>query len=155
MDASLQQFILDLVNEANDMTIATVRADGYPQATTVSYASEGMMIYFAIGASSQKAENIRRSAKVSLTINSPYKSWGDIKGLSMGALASILTDSAQIAHAQKLLHAKFPAFAQLSPEAVAQILMVRVEPQVISVLDYSKGFGHTQLVTPGAEIARG
>jgi hypothetical protein len=28
-----------------------------------------------------------------------------------------------------------------------QITIVRLVPQVVSVLDYSKGFGHTDLVT--------
>jgi hypothetical protein len=30
----------------------------------------------------------------------------------------------------------------------ADISFVRITPQIISVLDYSKGFGHTELVTP-------
>jgi hypothetical protein len=34
-----------------------------------------------------------------------------------------------------------------------EILVFRLEPKVISVLDYSKGFGHSDLVTiaPGGE----
>jgi hypothetical protein len=36
MDRALEQEIVSILDEANDMTIATVRQDGYPQATTVS-----------------------------------------------------------------------------------------------------------------------
>jgi len=32
--------------------------------------------------------------------------------------------------------------------AAEELRIYRVEPVVISVLDYSKGFGHTDLVTP-------
>jgi len=39
MKLELEATILDLMSSQNDMTIATVRPDGYPQATTVSYAS--------------------------------------------------------------------------------------------------------------------
>src|SRR3974390_1095064 len=69
MDLALEQEIVSILNEANDLTIATVREDGYPQATTVSYVNDGLTIYFGCAAQSQKAKNIGHSAKVSLTVN--------------------------------------------------------------------------------------
>jgi hypothetical protein len=36
MDPALEREIVSILNESNDLTIATVREDGYPQATTVS-----------------------------------------------------------------------------------------------------------------------
>ena len=92
MDPTLEQEIVSILNEANDLTIATVREDGYPQATTVSYVNEGLTIYFGCTALSQKAKNIGHSAKVSLTVNLPYASWDEIRGLSVGAKAARLTD---------------------------------------------------------------
>jgi hypothetical protein len=29
----------------------------------------------------------------------------------------------------------------------AEVAFVRIRPQMVSVIDYSKGFGHTELVT--------
>ncbi|MGA8902964.1 MAG: pyridoxamine 5'-phosphate oxidase family protein [Bradyrhizobium sp.] len=40
------------------MTIATLRPDGWPQATTVGYVSEGLDLYFLCGPNSQKAHNL-------------------------------------------------------------------------------------------------
>jgi hypothetical protein len=85
MDPALKQEIVSILNEANDLTIATVREDGYPQATTVSYVNAGLTIYFGCAAESQKAKNIARSDKVSLTVNLPYASRDEIRGLSIGA----------------------------------------------------------------------
>lgn len=34
-----------------------------------------------------------------------------------------------------------------------EVRLFRVDPVVISVLDYSKGFGHTELVTVGESAA--
>ncbi len=51
-----------------------------------------MTIYFGTAADSQKARNIDRSNKVSLTINLPYEDWSEIVGLSMGGNASQVTD---------------------------------------------------------------
>jgi general stress protein 26 len=92
MDPALEQEIISILDDANDMTIATVREDGYPQATTVSYVNDGLAIYFGCAAESQKAKNIARSAKVSLTVNLPYASWNEIRGLSIGGKAEAVTD---------------------------------------------------------------
>src|SRR5215471_12176377 len=46
MDSGLRQEILSILKAAGEMTIATVRPDGYPQATTVNYVSDGLVIYF-------------------------------------------------------------------------------------------------------------
>jgi hypothetical protein len=37
---------------------------------------------------------------------------------------------------------------KISKEDLAATAFVKVTPKVISVLDYSKGFGHTDLVRP-------
>jgi nitroimidazol reductase NimA-like FMN-containing flavoprotein (pyridoxamine 5'-phosphate oxidase superfamily) len=47
MGPGLKQEILSILDDANDTTIATVREDGYPQATTVSYVNDGLNIYLA------------------------------------------------------------------------------------------------------------
>ena len=57
MDDALREEILSVLKGASDMTIATIRPDGYPQATTVSYVSDGLTIYFGCAAESQKAEH--------------------------------------------------------------------------------------------------
>jgi nitroimidazol reductase NimA-like FMN-containing flavoprotein (pyridoxamine 5'-phosphate oxidase superfamily) len=80
MDPALTEEITSILDDANDMTIATVREDGYPQATTVSYVNDGLKIYFGCAADSQKAKNLARNGKVSLTVNLPYSSWNDIRG---------------------------------------------------------------------------
>jgi general stress protein 26 len=147
MDANVRQFILDIIEQERDLTLATVREDGYPQATTVSYASDGLVIYVGIGKDSQKARNIRRSGKVSLTIDTPYSDWSEIRGLSMAAHAELLADAREIMHAAQCLVKKFPeAAAWGDPTTSADVAFLKITPEVISVLDYSKGFGHTQTV---------
>ncbi len=91
MDEAIGKKILALLDQHRIMTVATLRPDGWPQATTVGYVNEGLTLYFLCGLDSQKAKNLARDNRISLTI--------------------------------------------------------RVTPTVISVLDYSKGFGHTDLVT--------
>lgn len=96
MDAAMHSRIVGLMKRHNVMTIATVRKDGYPQATTVTYVNDGLNIYFGCERTAQKVKNIRRCAKVSLTIDRDYRNWNQIKGLSMAADAEVLTDRDEI-----------------------------------------------------------
>ena len=41
------------------MTLATIRPDGFLQATMVYYANDGLVLYFATDLTSQKASNIQ------------------------------------------------------------------------------------------------
>ena len=140
--------ILEILDGAADMTIATMREDGNPQATTVSFAHDGLAILFGCGADSQKARNIRRSEKVSLTVNLPYEEWNQIRGLSLAGRARILEDEAEIDRVYQAMVAKFPQVADLAemPEE-EEMSAVRIDPVVISLLDYRKGFGHTEEIT--------
>jgi general stress protein 26 len=148
MDAKTKRFILDIVGSRNDLTLATLRPDGFPQANTVSYAADGLTLYFGTGRDSQKVRNIQYCRKVSLTIDVPYADWNEIRGLSMAALAEVLADdSGESVRAMNALTTKFPAVWDMPPPAEpGSIVFVKIVPKVISVLDYRKGFGHTELV---------
>ena len=147
MDTNTRKFILDIINTRNDLTLATLRPDGFPQANTISYASEGLVLYFGTGRDSQKVRNLQYSKNVSLTIDVPYADWNDIRGLSMGATAQVLPDdTAESRHAMDVLTRKYPTVWDLPQADLSSIAFVKVVPKVISVLDYRKRFGHTELV---------
>lgn len=143
-----RKFILKQLKQHDNMSLATVRADGYPQATTVGYANDGLELYFCCDRASQKVRNLKRSPKVSLTIDHDTRNWARLKGLSMGAKARVLAKPGEVTRAFELLARKFPAMRKVPKQDLAGTAFVKVTPKVISVLDYSKGFGHTDLVRP-------
>jgi nitroimidazol reductase NimA-like FMN-containing flavoprotein (pyridoxamine 5'-phosphate oxidase superfamily) len=148
METANQEFVLHVLDTAQDMTLATIRPDGYPQATTVSFAHDNMVLYAGIGRKSQKADNIRGNGKVSLTINLPYHDWREIRGLSMSAIAELLEDPLDAARAASCLERRFPAVAEwVGPDMGHEVVFLRIRPQIVSVIDYSRGFGHTELVS--------
>ncbi len=148
MDQATREFVQHIIEHARDLTLATIRPDGYPQATTVSYANDGLTIYIGVGKDSQKANNIRHCNKVSLTINEDYDDWKQIKGVSMGAHAEILTDAREIRRATELMLTRYPQMEEwVQTDNPTDLVLLKVTPQVISVLNYEKGFGHTELVT--------
>ncbi|NND90093.1 MAG: pyridoxamine 5'-phosphate oxidase family protein [Granulosicoccus sp.] len=136
--------VIELIEKEADMTIATVRPDGYPQATTVSYVNDGLTLYFGTSSSSQKAMNLAGSSKVSLTINRPYRFWKDITGVSMGGDASRVTDAEEFRQVGQLLYEKYPQIPNFADSESEEVALFRIEPRFISFLDYRKGFGHTE-----------
>jgi nitroimidazol reductase NimA-like FMN-containing flavoprotein (pyridoxamine 5'-phosphate oxidase superfamily) len=150
MDDALRKKILALLDEHRIMTIATLRPDGWPQATTVGYVNEGMTLWFLCGLESQKARNLALDDRVSITIDHDTPDIMAITGLSMAARARRVTDHAQAEKVIRMLPLKYPdappstaSMKMPQPEEVALFL---VKPEVISVLDYTKGFAHTDLV---------
>jgi nitroimidazol reductase NimA-like FMN-containing flavoprotein (pyridoxamine 5'-phosphate oxidase superfamily) len=151
MDQLLRQKILALLDEHRIMTIATLRPDGWPQATTVGYVNEGTTIWFLCGLESQKAKNLARDSRVSVTIDHDTPDIMAITGLSMAARAHRVTDRAEAEKVLRMLPLKYPdappSIANMRMPAPDDVALFRVEPEVISVLDYTKGFAHTDLVT--------
>lgn len=149
LNHSARQFALDILNSVNDMSLATVRPDGYPQATTVSYANDGLTLYIGVGLDGQKAHNIQRNNKVSLTVTPAYQDWNHIKGLSVGGVAEIVQDPEEMRHASECMLKRFPQLKTLTAGTASLpwtgAVFVKISPQVVSVLDYEKGFGHTEL----------
>ena len=87
MDDEIRRKILALLDQHRIMTVATLRPDGWPQATTVGYVNEGLTLYFLCGLDSQKARNLARDDRLSLTIDHDTADLMAISGLSMAARA--------------------------------------------------------------------
>ncbi|MBS0297147.1 MAG: pyridoxamine 5'-phosphate oxidase family protein [Proteobacteria bacterium] len=153
MDAALKARIVSVIEAGQDLTLATLRPDGAPQATTVSYASDGLDIYFGCGAQSQKARNLAHDSRVSLTITLPYRVWDEIRGISAFARARRLETPDELARAGALFLKKFPGeLEQHLNSGVGEMIMFRLTLEIVSLLDYARGFGHTELAR-GEELA--
>lgn len=150
MDIAIRQKILALLDQHRIMTVATLRPDGWPQATTVGYVNKDLTLYFLCGLDSQKAKNLALDDRLSLTIDHDTPELMAITGLSMAARASVVNDRAEAEEVLRLMPLKYPqAQAQPLPFTMPtpdEVRIFRVTPSVISVLDYTKGFGHTDLV---------
>ena len=146
MTPELHGLILRLLNENRIMTLATNRPDGWPQATVVGYANDGFIIYCFVARLSQKFGNISRDPRVSATIASDVPQPLEIRGLSLGGKAVPVTQESEFNRASGIFMKRYPEYAAWPKPSPAIAAMLRITPTVISVLDYSKGFGHSDLV---------
>ena len=156
----LKKLILQLLDEHRVMTIATNRPDGWPQATMAGYVNDGYLLYCFVARNSQKYANIQRDPRISIAIGSDTPTPFALKGLSLAGRATEVTDQSEFDYIGKLRLKRFPEYAsplqalysdpldRIAPEpSPVRIALLRIAPEIISVLDYSKGFGHSDLVT--------
>jgi nitroimidazol reductase NimA-like FMN-containing flavoprotein (pyridoxamine 5'-phosphate oxidase superfamily) len=113
----------------------------------VGYVNDDLTLYFLCSPQSQKAENLARDSRISLTIDHDTSDPMAILGISMAAQAQAVTDPTEIAKALTMLPRKYPGYAAFPMPKPEETVVFRVVPKVISVLDYRKGFGHAELVT--------
>lgn len=146
MDPETRKIMCAILDDAPDLAVATIRPDGFPQATTVSFVHDDGVIYFGCDPDSQKAKNIAADDRVSLTVTPPYEKWEKIRGLSVGARAKPVVSDDERFHVRGLMLKRFPQVADyVKSGAAEEIALFRIDPVVVSILDYARGFGHTEL----------
>ena len=143
----MEQKAVEILNDHRLMGIATLRPDGWPQATMVGYANEGLLLYFIVSRASQKFANIERDSRVSIVIGRDFAEPAEIKALSIAANASEVRDPSQRERAIDLIFERHPALAKLGRPDPKHSAVMRAYCSIVTILDYSKGFGHADLLT--------
>lgn len=157
LNKKLRQRILEIYAGNSEGTIATLRPDGWPQANVVDFWYVGLTLYFGTFALSQKAKNIERDPRISLTITPPFKDFGVMAGISMAGRAEKVTDKREIGDTYHLFLERLPhmvEFAHYEGETAYPgpgMAVYRIRPEIVSMLDYSKGYGHVDLLKIGEE----
>lgn len=146
----LKPTILDILAENRFMVVATVRPDGWPQATVVGYAQDDLKLYFAVSRESQKLANIAREPRVSIALGHEGGEW--IRGLSMAAFAIEVRDLHEIDRVNQLIRERHPDVSTFAPRS-ANAALLRATPVLISVIDLSTGPGQPTLVKVGRDLS--
>ncbi len=111
-DEEIKNKILTILDQHRVLTIATLRPDGWPQAMT---------IYFVCDPASQKATNLARDDRVSLTVDHDRPDVTEITGLSMAARAQAVVNLAEVSKALHMLRLKYPLLPVPMPEDVRDL----------------------------------
>jgi hypothetical protein len=142
---------LSVLNQHSTMALATARPDGWPQATTVCYVNDGLAVYFLISRTSQKFANISRDGRVSIAIGDGARLPSQIKGLSMAAEAFEVRDEPYRSEVLAKLSARHPDYFDAAAFDMSGSALMRALPRIISVVDFSRGLGHSEALSVGAE----
>jgi general stress protein 26 len=136
------------------MSLATLRPDGWPQATTVAYVSDGLTLFAFVSRLSQKFHNITKDRRVSAAIAGDFRKPEEIRGLSLAGRAFAVEDRVVFDRVWEIFQQRFPEYAAWEKPDSPLTVLLRIEPEVISLVDYSKAFGHSELFTLAQGQAR-
>ena len=143
----MNQAASDILDAQRVMTIATVRPDGWPQATIVGYANEELVLYFLIYRTSQKFANIAHDNRIAITVGNEPAQLGDVKAVYAACNAFEVTDLTERSRAWNLLARRHPQLTDLAPPGTDDVATMVAECKHVSVLDYTKALGHTEEFT--------
>lgn len=135
--------ILAILAEHRVMSLATLRPDGWPQATMVGYVADDLTLYFSVARSSQKWTNIERDPRVSIAIG--HDTHDRIRGLSMAGRVLEVTDLEEVRRLNALIATRYPEQRVFAPREAAAVVL-RVTPKIISVIDLPKATGAPELM---------
>ncbi|HJU76339.1 MAG TPA: pyridoxamine 5'-phosphate oxidase family protein, partial [Sphingomicrobium sp.] len=134
-EPSIEQAIA-ILDAHRTMTIATVRPDGWPQATIVGYVNKGLSLYFLVYRESQKFLNISKDKRVAITVGHEPVQLRDVRAVFAGCTVSEVTDLAQRSSAWMLLAERHPQLTDLAPPGTEDVATMVAECKYVSVLDY-------------------
>jgi nitroimidazol reductase NimA-like FMN-containing flavoprotein (pyridoxamine 5'-phosphate oxidase superfamily) len=150
----MEQAALDILDAQRTMTIATVRPDGWPQATIVGYANEGLLLYFLIYRTGQKFANIAGDNRVAITVDNEPAQLRDVRAVYAACNAFEVTDLTERSHAWDLLARRHPQLTELAPPGTDEVATMIAECRHVSVLDYTSELGHTEEFTVERPLRR-
>ena len=142
---------IEILDDHRMMAISTVRPDGWPQTTMVGYANQGWTVYFLVFRDSQKFANIGHDSRVAIAVSGEASFLGELKAVYAGAHASEVTDPKERATAWMLLLERHPNLGDFGLPDNEETALMRATCKYVSVLDYSKGIGHSEALTVGEE----
>ncbi len=134
----LKNRVLQILSENRIMAVATLRADGWPQATMVGYIYDGLVLYFAISRGGQKLANMARDPRVSIAIGHHEPGEAGPRGLSLAATVSEVTDAVAVRRLNDLIQERYPEQVVFNPQG-ASIAVMKALPVVFSLIDPASG----------------
>ena len=126
------------------MSVATLRADGWPQTTLVGFVHDDLTLYFAVARTSQKLANIALDPRVSIALGRQEPN--RLRGLSMAAKAAEVAELREIGHLNTLMQSRYREQNIFSPRETSAAV-IRATPIIVSVIDLPRGPGEPYLVT--------
>jgi len=143
--ARLKALVLEILDDNRTLTLATVRPDGWPQATVVGFVHDDLNLYFVVSRQSQKLANLRRDPRASLAVGHPSEESRAVRGLSMAARIEEVDDPEEIERLNEMVVARYPAALVFAPRT-ASAAVLRAQPQLISLVDDAEGLSQPVLL---------
>ena len=145
-DIDLERRILDFLRDRPVANLATVEGQR-PNVSAVEFVNDGLALFFVSIPGTQKVANIRENPAVALTVNGPSHSRREVVGVQYYGRARPVVDPESVERIKTLFFDKY-LFRDAAHWFGTRILFYEVTPERVDLVDYSRGFGHKEILTP-------
>jgi len=145
MAQDLREAIVAYLDNHRHCALATVTPEGRAHVSTVSYVNRALEIYLMTDPSSRKAKNIESCPNIAMAVTEDYLDWDDIRGIHLSGTVEWIKDETELKKAQNMFAEKFPQvhkYLGTYGVTIDIIPFLKITPEKIDYLDYSKGFNH-------------
>ncbi len=133
---ALSQAERDLLDKVAFATLATLMADGSPQATAIWYRRDGETLRMACEGSSVKARNILRDPRVAVTVIDPDNPYSFIQVRGSASVipdADLARDEFRILAQRYMGQADGDAWVASTLSATGNYVVLSVQPERVSM----------------------
>lgn len=141
------------------MSLATLGGDAQVHAASLFYAVDGLSLVWTSDPATRHSQHLERPGRIAATIAPDCADFLAVRGLQISGVARRLLDAAEVERASGKMRERFPFLEQLATgpaalrEAWARAGFYRLDPQRITLIDNSRGFGHKATLQVSAEGA--
>jgi uncharacterized protein len=144
----LREQIEGLLAAQHVMSLATTGKDGEVHAASLFYAMDGLSLVWTSDPATRHSQHVESQCRIAATIAPDCADFLAVRGLQISGAARRLIDAAQVERASGRMLERFPFLERLASgplalrEAWARAGFYRLDPQRITLIDNSRGFGH-------------
>jgi uncharacterized protein YhbP (UPF0306 family) len=125
------------------MTLATVNADGLPEASSLFYATDDDTLIWVSGQRSRHSLNLVARTSAAITVHNETWNWTEIAGLQLEGEASLIPLGLGRERAWEVYKTKFP-FVEEFVDEISRSEFYRFVPHWIRLIDNSVRFGYRE-----------
>ena len=153
-EAELRSQILAFLDAHTVMSLATAGAEG-AHAASLMYARDGLALYWVSDPKSRHSLELEADTRVAATIAPDYDDFQQIRGLQIHGSARRLKSPAAGAKGIARLALRYPFLKQFFEgpadlmRQMSKAALYRLDPERMTLIDNSKGFGHRDVLQLG------
>ena len=145
-DETVEQKIMDYMGKTRFATLTTIgRKSGEPKSTIILYGNNRLDIYFNTGRATEKVKNIAANPVVAIAVHHDdpeAKELTDTRGLLISGRAEPLSDDDLSGVPEGVMM----AYNMVNSHYPNASVVFKVAPKKMDFIDYSKGFGHRDII---------
>jgi uncharacterized protein YhbP (UPF0306 family) len=150
MDAQIAARIFAFLDAHHVMSLATCGGKG-PHAASVFYVRDGPALLWVSDPMSRHSVELAADPRVAATVAPDCADMDDVRGVQIAGHAQAVAGELQRTHAHRLFEARYPCVKRLlsagsSHDLLAEMQFYRLEPERMTLIDNSRGFGHKEQI---------